>query len=93
MITYLHHRAPSAGPDRVLLIMLPGVGIEAAEFAEHGMVAAVHAHGLAVDIAAVHPGLELYRRTSKAWSGGVRQFLRQLPRPDHGRRPGCAAAQ
>jgi hypothetical protein len=60
VITYLHHRAPSAGPDRVLLIMLPGVGIEAAEFAEHGMVAAVHAHGLAVDIAAVHPGLELY---------------------------------
>jgi pimeloyl-ACP methyl ester carboxylesterase len=60
LITYLHHQAPSTSPDRVLLIMLPGVGIEAAAFAENGMVAAVHAHGLPVDIAAVHPDLELY---------------------------------
>ena len=60
MITALHHKAPSDSRDRVLLIMLPGVGIEAAAFAEQGMVAAVRAHGLAVDIVAVHADLELY---------------------------------
>jgi pimeloyl-ACP methyl ester carboxylesterase len=68
VITYFHHQAPGAGlhhhalgaRDRVLLIMLPGVGSGAGAFAEHGMVAAVHARGLAVDVAAVHPDLELY---------------------------------
>ncbi len=60
MITTLYHQAPNGGQNRVLLIMLPGVGIEAAEFAQHGMVAAVHTLGLAVDIVAVHPDLELY---------------------------------
>ena len=43
MITTLHHKSPNAGENRILLIMLPGVGIEAAEFAENGMVAAAHA--------------------------------------------------
>lgn len=60
MITQLHHRAPAAGDDRVLLVMLPGVGIEAPEFAENGMVKAVQAHGWAVDVVAVRPDLELY---------------------------------
>jgi len=55
----IHYRAPSEATDRVLLIMLPGVGIEAAEFAEQGMVAAVQALG-AVDVIAVQPELDLY---------------------------------
>jgi len=45
---------------RVLLVMLPGAGIAADEFAEHGMVASVHELGLPVDIAAAHPDLGLY---------------------------------
>jgi pimeloyl-ACP methyl ester carboxylesterase len=60
MITILHHKAPATDPDRVLLIMLPGAGMQAAEFAGQGMVAAVHALGLPVDIAAAQPDLELY---------------------------------
>ena len=45
---------------RVLLVMLPGVGIEAREFADRGMVALVHELGLDVDIVAVRPDLDLY---------------------------------
>jgi pimeloyl-ACP methyl ester carboxylesterase len=59
MITQ-HHAAPGSGGSRVLLIMLPGVGSEVGEFAEEGMIAAVHARGLAVDIIAARPELELY---------------------------------
>jgi pimeloyl-ACP methyl ester carboxylesterase len=40
--------------------MLPGVGIEAGEFADRGMVDAVHGRGLAIDIVAAHPALDLY---------------------------------
>ena len=60
MITTLHYRAPSADPDRVLLIMLPGAGIAAAAFAAHGMVAAAQTRALAVDVVAVRPDLGLY---------------------------------
>ena len=64
MIDALHYRAPVGPENRLLLVMLPGVGIEAAEFFEHGMVAAVQAHGreqnLGVDVAALRPALELY---------------------------------
>ena len=59
MITILH-KAPSAAADRVLLVMLPGVGIDAAAFAARGMVAAVHRRGLAVDVVAARPDVELY---------------------------------
>jgi pimeloyl-ACP methyl ester carboxylesterase len=55
----LYYNAPS-GPADILLVMLPGAGIEAAEFAEQGMVAAVHGLGLAVDIVVAHPDLGLY---------------------------------
>lgn len=64
MISVLHYRAPDMAEHRLLLVMLPGVGIEAAEFFEHGMVGAVQAHGreigLAIDVAALRPDLELY---------------------------------
>ena len=64
MITWTHSRAPSgtAGgtAGRTLLVMLPGAGIDAAAFAERGMVAAVQRRGPAVDIVAAQPALELY---------------------------------
>lgn len=60
MITCLHHRAPGGGQDRVLLVMLPGVGIEASEFASRGLVAAVRERGLVVDIVAADIELDLY---------------------------------
>jgi pimeloyl-ACP methyl ester carboxylesterase len=64
MIDVLHYRAPEAADHRLLLVMLPGVGIEAMEFFDHGMVSAVQAHGremnLAIDVAALRPELELY---------------------------------
>jgi pimeloyl-ACP methyl ester carboxylesterase len=56
----IHHSAPHPAPDRILLIMLPGVGIEPEEFAARGFVDAVHARGLPVDIAAARPDLDLY---------------------------------
>ncbi len=59
MITH-HYKALGAAADRVLIVMLPGAGIEAAEFAEHGMIAAVHELRLAADIVAAQPDLELY---------------------------------
>ena len=34
-------RAPDRGVGRTLLVMLPGVGSEAEEFAAHGFIAAV----------------------------------------------------
>jgi pimeloyl-ACP methyl ester carboxylesterase len=40
--------------------MLPGIGMEAGVFAAQGMVEAVHARGLAVDIVATRPDLGLY---------------------------------
>jgi pimeloyl-ACP methyl ester carboxylesterase len=56
----IRHPAPVCEADRVLLVMLPGVGIEAGAFAENGMVAALHERGLPVDVVAVKPALELY---------------------------------
>lgn len=60
MITCLRHNAPNGDGDRVLLVMLPGVGIEASEFADRGMVAAVHERDLPVDVIATRPALDLY---------------------------------
>lgn len=56
----LRYPAPGGAASRVLLVMLPGVGIEAEAFARHGMVAAVRDRGLAVDILAARPELDLY---------------------------------
>jgi pimeloyl-ACP methyl ester carboxylesterase len=55
----LRYEAPGGG-GRILLVMLPGVGIEAGDFAANGFCAAVHERGLGVDIVAVRPELELY---------------------------------
>ncbi len=55
----IEYRAPVEAAERVLLIMLPGVGMAAAEFAAQGMVAAVQALG-AIDVIAVQPALEFY---------------------------------
>jgi hypothetical protein len=60
VITCLHYPSPASGTDRVLLIMLPGAGIQAGAFAERGMVAALHARALPIDIVAAQPPLELY---------------------------------
>lgn len=60
MIACLHHRAPTESRERVLLVMLPGVGIEAADFADHGLIASLHGRGLPVDVAAVRPALDHY---------------------------------
>ena len=59
MVDCLHYDAPG-GHARALLIMLPGAGIAAKEFAEQGMVAAVHELGLSVDIIVAQPDLGLY---------------------------------
>jgi pimeloyl-ACP methyl ester carboxylesterase len=54
------HLSPATGAARILLLMLPGAGITATDFATHGMVDAVHQRGLPVDIIAVQPELDLY---------------------------------
>jgi pimeloyl-ACP methyl ester carboxylesterase len=60
MLNIVHYKAPGASGTRALLVMLPGVGNDAAAFAANGMVAAVQARGLAVDMIAVQPQLDLY---------------------------------
>ncbi len=58
MINCLHYPAPSGGAE-ILLIMLPGAGIEAAAFATNGMIAIAHEHAV-VDIIVAHPDMGLY---------------------------------
>jgi Serine aminopeptidase, S33 len=59
MINCLHYPAPS-GRAEILLVMLPGAGIEASDFAANGMIAAVHSHTPHVDITVAHPDIGLY---------------------------------
>jgi pimeloyl-ACP methyl ester carboxylesterase len=56
----LNYPAPANDARRVLLVMLPGAGIEAGAFAAQGMVAQVHSRGLNVDMIAAAPELDLY---------------------------------
>ena len=60
MIASRHYPAPGPASDRLLLVMLPGVGFEADEFEARGFVAAVHRRGWPVDIIAGRPELDLY---------------------------------
>jgi pimeloyl-ACP methyl ester carboxylesterase len=60
VIDCVHHKAPGGGRNRVLLVMLPGVGIEPGAFADRGLVASVHERGLPVDVVAAGPRLDLY---------------------------------
>ncbi|HTH99636.1 MAG TPA: alpha/beta fold hydrolase [Acidisoma sp.] len=55
-------RYPSALPveDRILLVMLPGAGIAADDFADHGFIAAVQGRVPTLDIVALRPDIELY---------------------------------
>lgn len=66
MIDCLRYKGPGDDGNRVLLVMLPGVGIQAGEFAAHGLVAAVHERGLPVDIVAARPDLDHYLDRSVA---------------------------
>ncbi len=82
LVNCIHHEAPD-GQAELLLIMLPGAGIKAADFAEQGMVAAVHEHGVAAEIVVAHPDLGLYLED------GVTEALRRAvvePARAHGRR-------
>lgn len=56
----LHHRAPGRRRQPVLLVMLPGAGIDAADFAAQGLVSAIHRRGLPIDVVATRPALDLY---------------------------------
>lgn len=58
-ITLHHHPAPTGGAS-TLLVMLPGAGIEAADFAANGLIAAVYDRHLPIDIIATKPALDLY---------------------------------
>lgn len=59
-VELIRHHAPCQDRNRVLLVMLPGVGIEAKEFAEHGFVSDVQDSGSPVDVVATRPELDLY---------------------------------
>lgn len=60
MIHSTFHRAPSREPSRVLLVMLPGLGSEAGEFAARGFVSAAQDCRLPIDVLAAGPDLDLY---------------------------------
>jgi len=59
-IDAVRHVAPSADAQRVLLVMLPGYGMERDDFARHGLIQAVHQRGWPVDVIAARPDLDLY---------------------------------
>jgi pimeloyl-ACP methyl ester carboxylesterase len=84
-ISQLQLPAPVAGDGRVLLIMLPGAGIAAEEFVARGLVAALHAQELPVDVVVVQPDLALYLEdgvvgvlhravVEPAWARGYRRI-------------------
>jgi pimeloyl-ACP methyl ester carboxylesterase len=58
-IACLHYPAPGGEAD-ILLIMLPGAGIGAGDFAEQGMVAAVQNLAPSVEVIVAHPDMGLY---------------------------------
>lgn len=58
-ITSLHYPSPIGGGKK-LLVMLPGAGMEAADFAANGLIAAAHRRHKQVDIIAARPALDLY---------------------------------
>jgi pimeloyl-ACP methyl ester carboxylesterase len=60
MMAFLDYRAASAAGERVLLLLLPGAGTKAVDFATEGLVADAQAGGIAVDVMAVQPGMGLY---------------------------------
>lgn len=60
MIDCRYHKAPGGDGSRILLVMLPGIGIAAGEFAERGFVTSVHDRGLPVDVVATRPPLDHY---------------------------------
>jgi pimeloyl-ACP methyl ester carboxylesterase len=60
LISTLHYRSPSDSPERILLVMLPGYGIEAEEFAGRGLVASLQSRGWPVDVVAPSLAPDLY---------------------------------
>lgn len=60
MIDKLFYPAPRGGTERTLLVMLPGVGSNAEDFAAHGFISAVHDRGWPIDIIAACPALDIY---------------------------------
>lgn len=76
----LHHPWPGADRDPVLLVMLPGFGIEAGEFAAHGFHRLAQASGDPVDIIAAGPDLDAYL------DGGVAaEIEREIVAPERAR--------
>ncbi|MBU6448412.1 MAG: alpha/beta fold hydrolase [Rhodospirillales bacterium] len=66
-----HYPDPSPAKDRLLLAMLPGMGIKIEDFATQGLVKLAHAARQAVDVITVKPDQTLYL------DGGVAQVLEQ----------------
>lgn len=56
----LEYPSPQADADRILLIMLPGAGMRANEFAAHEMISALQYQAAAVDIVVLELDLGLY---------------------------------
>jgi hypothetical protein len=59
-IDVVRHGASSRDARRVLLVALPGYGMEHDDFARHGFIEAVHEQGWPVDIIAARPDVGLY---------------------------------
>jgi pimeloyl-ACP methyl ester carboxylesterase len=55
-----HHPAPKPHARKKLLVMLPGAGMEAQDFAAHGIISVVQDHDQAIDIIAARLPLDLY---------------------------------
>lgn len=56
------NRASPAGQARCLLVLMPGIGDSAEDFAEHGFIAAIRERNLPIDIISTHATLGYYTR-------------------------------
>lgn len=55
-----HYPSTLPAEERILLVMLPGAGIAAEDFARQGLVAAARHSAPALDILALRPAIDLY---------------------------------
>src|SRR3954470_19293352 len=74
------HRASSTERAPILLVLLPGRGDSASDFAKHGFIDDVRASGLAVDVVAADAHFGYYVRESivdRVWTDVVEPARRQ----------------
>lgn len=60
IVSRLDYPSPRPEADRILLLMLPGAGIRAGDFAAQGMISVMDSQTIAIDVAVLELDLSLY---------------------------------